>query len=209
MAAMQTLSQEFVALAAESIGLGSDAFAGFIGTMSRLKFVKYPRSAPGSQGVGPHKDSFGLFTYLAQDDVGGLQVLNKAGDWIDAPPIDGSLIINIAQGFEAITGGVCSGTTHRVVAPTRCTRYSIPFFQAVRLDLRLEELEKTAARIVSQIPTSEDQRKRAVDVPSELLSPQYASFGEAQLRNRIFSHPDVGKKWYPDLFQRYSLMPIA
>lgn len=207
---MQTLGHEFVGFAAESIGLDHDTFTSFIGTMSRLKFVKYPQSsAPGSQGVGPHKDSFGLFTYLAQDNVGGLQVLNKSGEWIDAPPIEGSLVINIAQGFEAITGGVCSGTTHRVVAPTHCTRYSVPFFQAVRLDLRLEELERSAASIVALIPTSEDQKKRAVDVPSELLSPQYASFGEAQLRNRIFSHPDVGQKWYPDLFQRYSQMPMA
>jgi len=83
--------------------------------MSRLKFVKYPASAPDSQGVGPHKDSAGLFTFLSQDDTGGLQVLNKNGNWIDVPPIEGSLVVNIQQGFEAITGGVCAATTHRVI----------------------------------------------------------------------------------------------
>lgn len=83
--------------------------------MSRLKFVKYPQSAPDSQGVGPHKDSAGLFTFLSQDSTGGLQVLNKNGEWIDVPPVEGSLVVNIQQGFEAITGGVCTATTHRVI----------------------------------------------------------------------------------------------
>ena len=82
--------------------------------MDRLKFIKYPQAPPQSQGVGPHKDSTGLFTFLSQDDTGGLQVLNRNGEWIDAPPIEGSLVVNIQQGFEAITGGVCTATTHRV-----------------------------------------------------------------------------------------------
>jgi isopenicillin N synthase-like dioxygenase len=109
------LAQSFVHLVAECLSLPSDTFDEFKGKMSRLKFVKYPQSAPESQGVGPHKDSAGLFTFLSQDDSGGLQVLNKNGEWIDVPPVDGSLVINIQQGFEAITGGVCAATTHRVV----------------------------------------------------------------------------------------------
>ncbi|KAJ9365703.1 hypothetical protein C8Q69DRAFT_469807 [Paecilomyces variotii] len=209
MAAMEALGRTFVRFAAKSISLPADTFEPFLGKMSRLKFVKYPESPAGSQGVGPHKDSIGLFTYLAQDNVGGLQVLNKSGEWIDAPPIEGSLVINIAQGFEAITGGVCSGTTHRVMSPTSCTRYSIPYFQAVRLDLRLDDLKRSTASIVDRIPASDDKKKRAVDVPSELISPQYACFGEAQLRNRIFSHPDVGKKWYPELYSRYSQQSVV
>lgn len=112
---MEALGKEFVRFSAESISLPPETLEHFLGTMSRLKFIKYPQSPAGCQGVGPHKDSIGLFTYLAQDSVGGLQVLNKSGEWINAPPIEDSLVVNIAQGFEAITGGVCSGTTHRVV----------------------------------------------------------------------------------------------
>lgn len=82
--------------------------------MDRLKFIKYPQAPHDSQGVGPHKDSTGLFTFLSQDDTGGLQVLNKNGAWIDVPPIENSLVVNIQQGLEAITGGVCAATTHRV-----------------------------------------------------------------------------------------------
>ncbi|OOQ89551.1 putative oxidoreductase, 2OG-Fe(II) oxygenase family [Penicillium brasilianum] len=198
------LAQSFVHLVAESLALPADTFDEFKGQMSRLKFVKYPQSAPNSQGVGPHKDSAGLFTFLSQDNTGGLQVLNKNGEWIDVPPIEGSLVVNIQQGFEAITGGVCTATTHRVIAPTSRTRYSIPYFLGVRLDLTLQELKESAAHIVQRIPASDDRKKRAVDVPSEFLSPLYSCFGEAHLRNRILSHPDVGRRWYPELHAKYS-----
>ncbi|KAJ5601218.1 Oxoglutarate/iron-dependent dioxygenase [Penicillium lagena] len=203
-AKMDDLAQEFVHLVAECLSLPPTTFDAFKGNMSRLKFVKYPPSAPDSQGVGPHKDSAGLFTFLSQDDTGGLQVLNKNGEWIDVPPVEGSLVVNIQQGFEAITGGICAATTHRVIAPTSKTRYSIPFFLGVRLDLTLDQLKNSAAHIVQRIPASDDNRKRAVDVPSEFLSPLYSCFGEAHLRNRILSHPDVGRKWYPELYAKYS-----
>ncbi|KAJ5115509.1 Oxoglutarate/iron-dependent dioxygenase [Penicillium alfredii] len=203
-AKIDELAQAFVHLVAECLSLPLETFDAFKGNMSRLKFVKYPPSAPNSQGVGPHKDSAGLFTFLSQDDTGGLQVLNKSGEWIDAPPVEGSLVINIQQGFEAITGGICAATTHRVIAPTSRTRYSIPFFLGVRLDLTLEQLKESAAHIVRCIPVSDDKKKRAVDVPSEFLSPLYSCFGEAHLRNRILSHPDVGQRWYPELYAKYS-----
>ncbi|KAJ5342775.1 hypothetical protein N7541_011899 [Penicillium brevicompactum] len=204
LARFDDLAQSFVRLVAECLSLPSDTFDGFKGNMSRLKFVKYPQAPENSQGVGPHKDSAGLFTFLSQDNTGGLQVLNKNGDWIDVPPIDGSLVVNIQQGFEAITGGICAATTHRVIAPTSQTRYSIPFFLGVRLDLTLEQLKDSAAHIVQRIPVSDDKKKRAVDVPSEFLSPLYSCFGEAHLRNRILSHPDVGRRWYPELYLTYS-----
>jgi isopenicillin N synthase-like dioxygenase len=112
---IDSLAQTFVQQVAECLSLPVDTFDRFKGNMSRLKFVKYPPVAQDSQGVGPHKDSAGLFTFLSQDNTGGLQVLNKSGDWVHVPPIQGSLVVNIQQGFEAITGGICAATTHRVV----------------------------------------------------------------------------------------------
>ncbi|PKY05168.1 oxidoreductase [Aspergillus campestris IBT 28561] len=204
MARSAELSQKFMECVSECLSLPPTTFASFKGEMDRLKFIKYPQAAPGSQGVGPHKDSSGLFTFLSQDDTGGLQVLNKNGEWIDAPPVEGSLVVNIQQGLEAITGGVCAATTHRVVAPTTKTRHSIAFFLAVRMDLTTEELRESAAHIVKRIPASDDKKKQAVDVPSEFLSPLYSCFGEAYMRNRILSHPDVGQRWYPELYEKYS-----
>ncbi|KAL3261824.1 hypothetical protein ABHI18_003370 [Aspergillus niger] len=215
------LSNTFLQYVAESLSLPPTTFDTYRGTMDRLKFIKYPpqpSSSSGeekSQGVGPHKDSTGLFTFLSQDTTGGLQVLNKRGDWIDVPPLEdeGALVVNIQQGFEAITGGFCSATVHRVVAPKNTTRYSIPFFMGIRMDLTLSNLRESARHIVEKVPvgewSSEDEMKRrAEDVPSEFLSEKFACFGEAYLRNRIISHPDVGKKWYPELYERYSNDPF-
>lgn len=109
------LSTEFMCYVSECLSLPPNTFQAFKGNMDRLKFIKYPQAPVDSQGVGPHKDSTGLFTFLAQDETAGLQVLNRNGEWIDAPPIPGSLVVNIQQGFEAITGGVCTATTHRVI----------------------------------------------------------------------------------------------
>lgn len=52
------------------------------------------------------------------------------------PPIRGTLVVAIGQGLEALTGGVCASTTHRVLSPEagKGARFSIPFFQ-VRLPL--------------------------------------------------------------------------
>lgn len=71
------------------------------------------------------------------------------------------------------------GTDSHNQAPTNRTRYSIPFFQGVRLDLTLKQLEESAGHIVRQIPVSDDKKKRAVDVPSEYLSPLYACVSSA------------------------------
>lgn len=114
------MSRSFLQLVGESLGLESDTFLGFIGSMDRLKLIKYPPSPSEDQGVGPHKDSSGMFTFLVQDSVGGLQVLNKDGQWIDVTPLEGGVVVNIAQGFEAIVGGVCGATTHRVIVCICC-----------------------------------------------------------------------------------------
>jgi hypothetical protein len=42
------------------------------------------------------------------------------------------------------------------------------------MDLTLDQLRESAAHIVARIPVSDDLKKRAVDVPSEFLSPLYS-----------------------------------
>lgn len=111
---MGTVSMEFTSLVAEAIGLPPDAFKRFFDEdqQHKLKIVKYPDLQElglegEGQGVGPHKDSM-LTSYLLQaSHHRGLQVQNHHGQWIDCPPIDGSFVVAIGQGLEAITQGVC------------------------------------------------------------------------------------------------------
>lgn len=224
---MGAVSLRFTSLIAEAIELPPDAFdkyfdgAGGGQQQHKLKVVKYPDvgelgpglgldpgAAPSRQGVGPHKDSM-LTSYLLQASPHrGLQVQNIRGEWIDAPPVAGTLVVAIGQGMEALTQGVCTSTTHRVLSPPagEGPRFSIPFFQGVRGDAEFEDLETVG---VGQVPEAvKEQRRRVLEANGGRLDDVEFTFrgggvaktlGEATLRNRVKSHPDVGERWYPDI----------
>lgn len=224
MARMGRISIAFTSLIAEAIGLPPDAFDKYFdeNQQHKLKIVKYPdvgelglgqngSAQAQGQGVGPHKDSM-LTSYLLQaSQHRGLQVQNVRGEWIDCPPMDGTLVVAIGQGMEALTQGTCVSTTHRVLSPTAGSgpRFSIPFFQGVRGDAEFEDLETVG---VGKVPEEVRERRRRVveanggtrldDVEFTFRKGGVAStLGEATLRNRVKSHPDVGERWYPDILR--------
>jgi len=96
--------------------------------LSRASFVYYPPQTQemGSDrfGVGPHTD-FGVLTVLCQDSVGGLQVQDVNGEWVNAPPIEGSLIVNVADLLSRWTNGAYKSTPHRVVNRSGKERLSL------------------------------------------------------------------------------------
>lgn len=96
--------------------------------LSRCSYVYYPPQDSLSDqqqfGVGPHTD-FGVLTVLCQDLVGGLQVENIDGEWIEAPPIAGSLVVNVADLLARWTDGAYKSTPHRVVNSSNKERLSL------------------------------------------------------------------------------------
>ncbi|KAG6066227.1 hypothetical protein E4U32_006371 [Claviceps aff. humidiphila group G2b] len=232
---MGDMSVWFTSLIAEAIGLPGDAFNKYFDEeqQHKLKIVRYPDVAElrggvvgrraedqkedgddtdkqPRQGVGPHKDSM-LTSYLLQASPHrGLQVQNVQGRWVDCPPVEGTLVVAIGQGLEALTRGVCVSTTHRVLSPAAGAgaRFSIPFFQGVKLDAAFEDLESVG---VGRVPAEVRRLREEVveraggrmdDVEFTFRGGGVAkTLGEATLRNRIKSHPDVGEKWYPDLLR--------
>jgi isopenicillin N synthase-like dioxygenase len=75
----------------------------------------------------PHTD-YGAFTLLLQDDVGGLQARNAAGDWIDVPPERDTLIVNVGDMFAMWTNDLYTSSLHRAMNVQGEARVSIPFF---------------------------------------------------------------------------------
>ena len=65
-------------------------------------------------GAAEHTD-YGTITILWQDDVGGLQVKNRAGEWIDAPCIEDTFVINIGDMLARWSNDLFVSTPHRVV----------------------------------------------------------------------------------------------
>lgn len=77
--------------------------------------------------VGEHTD-YGLLTLLAQDSSGGLEVRTVGGEWMPAPPVEGSFVCNLGDMLERMTGGLYRSTPHRVRNTSGRSRISIPFF---------------------------------------------------------------------------------
>lgn len=94
--------------------------------------------------AGAHGD-INLITLLMGASTGGLQVLNKQKQWIDAIPDTNELVINVGDMLERLTNNKFKSTIHRVVNPPKESwhepRYSIPFFMHPRLDMPLNCLE--------------------------------------------------------------------
>jgi isopenicillin N synthase-like dioxygenase len=93
--------------------------------------------------VGEHTD-YGLLTLLAQDDCGGLQVKSRDG-WIGAPPIADTLVCNIGDMLDRLTGGFYRSTPHRVRNVSGRDRLSFPLFFDPRWDAVIEPLPERAA----------------------------------------------------------------
>lgn len=106
-----------------------------------LRLLHYPsqRMEEGLFGSAPHTD-YGFITLLAQDQVGGLEVRNKAGDWIAAPPIAGSFVMNVGDILARWSNGRFSSTPHRVINRSGRERYSVPFFFDPDMESRVEVL---------------------------------------------------------------------
>jgi isopenicillin N synthase-like dioxygenase len=115
----------------------------FSAPMSRLKLNHYPpQDAPEREneiGVVPHSDSGG-FTILWQDHNGGLEIQSKSGEWVGAPPIPDTYVINLGNVMQIWTNGHFSSTPHRVINRGGKDRYSIPLFVNPNRDALIEPL---------------------------------------------------------------------
>lgn len=75
----------------------------------------------------PHTD-YGSFTVVVQDDKGGLQVRNAAGQWIDVTPIPDTVIVNIGDLVALASNDLYTSNLHRVANFSGAERISVSFF---------------------------------------------------------------------------------
>jgi isopenicillin N synthase-like dioxygenase len=169
-------------------------------TPSQFGLLHYPYNPDAEdhrEVVGPHSD-YECFTML-KTTAPGLEVLNGAGEWIDAPPIPGTFIVNIGDMLELWTNGEFIATTHRVRKVPE-ERYSFPLFFNVDYHTVVEPLPRFASRDGRARPTLRAGEHlwaqtaqsfaylRARVKSGELLLPEgsvkYGSFGQAALRRK-------------------------
>ncbi|MFT3809066.1 MAG: 2-oxoglutarate and iron-dependent oxygenase domain-containing protein [Micropepsaceae bacterium] len=176
---------DLMAAIAESLGLASDYFARDLTRDPTVLFriFHYPPSRAGDTGwgVGEHTD-YGLLTLLAQDEHGGLQVKSRGG-WIDAPPIPGTLVCNIGDMLDRLTGGVYRSTPHRVRNVSGRDRLSFPLFYDPGFDAEIRPLPDHAV-------THDDAATRWDRASVHDFHGTYGDYLTAKVA-RVF--PDLGK----------------
>jgi isopenicillin N synthase-like dioxygenase len=160
---MEKVSQALMRAIARGLALEERFFdQAFDKGLSTLRLIRYPvrndtdRAAERDPSVwvthngdrfyvtgAPHVDS-GFLTLLAQDGVAGLQARHLNGQWMDVPPIEGSLAVNFGKVLERWCGGRIKATEHRVIG-TGLERMSIPFFYEARADAEIRPLPLAGA----------------------------------------------------------------
>jgi isopenicillin N synthase-like dioxygenase len=156
--AMVRISQALMRSIARSLTLPERFFDdAFDRGLSTLRLLRYPLRSDADDAAAidpsvwvthqghryyvtgaPHVDS-GFLTLLAQDGVLGLQARHRNGEWIDVPPVDGTLAVNFGKVLERWSAGRIKATEHRVIGTGR-ERHSIPFFYEARADAEIHPL---------------------------------------------------------------------
>ena len=144
--AMTALGKHLLGVLAMSLELPEDYFAdGLDHPMLTTRLLHYPPQSGVGQGnqigAGAHTD-WGMLTMLLQDDVGGLEVRNADGEWVRAPHIPGTFVINLGDMVPVLTKGLYNSNMHRVLntAPNR-HRYSVPTFFDPSYHYKIKPLE--------------------------------------------------------------------
>jgi isopenicillin N synthase-like dioxygenase len=120
-------------LFARGLGLQPDYFAQFYRKpLIQLRLLHYlPHKADIEALEGgdsrAHCDAGG-FTMLQQDDVGGLEIKSRSGEWLVVPPVENSFVINIGDSMKMWTNHRYASTLHRVVNRYGRERFSVGVF---------------------------------------------------------------------------------
>jgi isopenicillin N synthase-like dioxygenase len=130
--AMERLCKRMLPAYAVALELDPDYFAeAFREPQYALRMSHYPPAETGDDqqyGVAPHTDS-SFLTMLAQSELPGLAIRLPSGEWIDAPVVPGTFIVNSGDMLRRWTNHRFLSTPHRVINRNgHRQRYAIPFF---------------------------------------------------------------------------------
>ncbi len=125
------LGKRLLRIFATALGQPEDYFLQYTKkpmVQSRL-FHYSPQSNPSQLelGAAAHTD-YGMITLLTQDPIGGLELRTRSGEWVAAPYVEGTLVINLGDMVKVWTNEHYVSNQHRVANRTGRERYSIPTF---------------------------------------------------------------------------------
>ncbi|MFK8026305.1 MAG: isopenicillin N synthase family dioxygenase [Ilumatobacter sp.] len=206
MDALGALAERVLSLLAIGLGLDATHFSDRFGPqpMSLTKMIHYPPTPTGGAGVNAHHDT-GFVTLLAPGPTAGLQVRNPLGEWIDVPSIPDTLVVNLGEMLQAMTGNYLAATAHRVIAEHE--RLSAAFFHGPSLDTALTPIDLAPSfraaveaserhRDAGFMATAAEADLAAADMSAELRATTY---GEQLWNYFTRSYPDNMAAHHSDL----------
>lgn len=125
---------------------------------AQLRLIHYPenqikcRDAHSHSMMGAHTD-YEFFTLLYQT-MPGLQTVNVQGKWLDAPPIPNTLVMNVGDMAEVISGGRYRSNPHRVLN-TGKERFSMPYFAAFDYQAEIRPMVATSSERLPSVIAGE------------------------------------------------------
>jgi isopenicillin N synthase-like dioxygenase len=122
-AALEDLAARVMRVFALALMLPEDYFDAFLDApVSALRALNYPAQTiapkPGQLRAGAHTDYGSLTILLPQEGSRGLEIADRAGAWIEVPPVPGAFVINIGDLMQRWTNDRWVSTLHRVVNPS-------------------------------------------------------------------------------------------
>jgi isopenicillin N synthase-like dioxygenase len=142
--ALRDCAEQVLAITAQGLGGPEDFFKDKVSRpIATLRLNRYPTQDPSDDsavGIGRHTDSE-CMSLLAQDNVGGLEVVSPGGIWRDATPLPGALLFIVGEQLTRWTNGALKPTPHRVVNRAGRERYSANLFFTTDVDAPVGVIE--------------------------------------------------------------------
>lgn len=212
------VSTELMRAAALALGQPETYFdaAGYFSdsaTAMKLKCCSYPSATEAkaasasnveaaSLGVGPHKD-YG-FLALIDQDVAGLQVLGRDGEWFSVPLLEGAFVVNGGELLELASMGAFMASTHRVAATgddLGRARHSLCFFANPSFHAVVEPVPMLPAALAGAAAENRLVRQAAADAGEgrDLYGETPQPYGVNALEGYMRSLPHIFEAHHPDL----------
>ncbi|KAH7524730.1 hypothetical protein FEM48_Zijuj06G0150500 [Ziziphus jujuba var. spinosa] len=103
----------------------------------RLMKYKVPPNDDAAIGLVPHTDK-NILTLLFQNDVQGLEVLTKEGNWVQVEIPEGSFVVMVGDALKAWSNGRLYAARHRVTMRGDKERYSAGLFLLPKEEMVIE-----------------------------------------------------------------------
>jgi isopenicillin N synthase-like dioxygenase len=145
MKTMEAFCLKLLPVYATALELPADFFAPYFReSETTVRMIHYPPAGAADAagnvfGTAAHTDR-NFSTFLPPANAPGLNILSQKGEWIPAPSIPGTYLVNAGDTLRRWTNDRFLSTAHRVFNDSGMDRYSVPFFHAPNLNAMIEAL---------------------------------------------------------------------